>query len=86
MTDRFKRTVSTITGPATELHPITPDDGTNLPTAVRAIAVATSGAVRVTTVGGSDATVYVLAGAPFPVRVERVWATGTTATGIVGLI
>ncbi len=86
MTDRFKRTVSSITGPATELYPITPDDATDLATAVRAIAVATSGAVRVTTVGGSDATVYVIAGAPFPVRVSRVWATGTTATGLVGLL
>ena len=52
----------------------------------RALCVATSGLVQVTTVGGTTGTIYVMAGAPFPVRVRRVWASGTAATGIVGLV
>jgi len=41
--------------------------------------------VQVTTSGGSVASVYIAAGTAFPVRATRVWATGTTASGITAL-
>lgn len=86
MSDPFQGHTTGLTSPATELHPITPNDGADLTTYVRAIAVTGSGNVQVTTIKGTTATIYVAAGAPFPVRVKRVWAAGTDATGIVGLV
>lgn len=86
MSDPFKSHSTSLTSPATELHVITPDDASDLATYVRAIAVTVSGNVQVTTIADTTATIHVTAGAPFPVRVKRVWATGTDATGIVGLV
>ena len=83
MTDRFEDHVSGLESPATHLEAVTPDDGADLPRASRALNVSQAGFIRLTTVGGSIATVYVAPGVAFPVRAARVWATGTTATGIV---
>lgn len=86
MQDPFDGYQSGLNAPATKLFPITPNDTTDLDTFVRGICVASSGLVQVTTVDGTVATVFVAAGAPFPVRVRRIWATGTDATGIVGMV
>lgn len=83
MTDAFGTFMSGLESPASRLQAITPSDTADLSLASRALNVATSGMVRVTTVGGDTGTVHVVAGIAFPVRVRRVWATGTTATGIV---
>lgn len=85
MNDIFQDHATGLESPASRIYEITPDDGADLAIASRAINVAESGAVRVTTTGGTTATVYVAAGIPFPVRATRVWATGTTATGLVVL-
>jgi len=43
--------------------------------------------VRVTTTGGNDVTfTAVPGGSLLPVSVKRVWATGTTATNVIGVI
>ncbi|MDX1781131.1 MAG: hypothetical protein R3256_07405 [Thalassovita sp.] len=86
MPDPFTNFSSGLQSPASGVFSIPPDDLADLPTATRALNVAQSGTVQVTTVDGSTATLYVVAGIAFPVRVQRVHATGTTATGIVGLI
>jgi len=86
MSDPFSSYTPSMDGPASKLFPLTPDDANDLGMFVRALSVNSSGLVRVTTVGDTEATIYVAAGAPFPVRVRRVWATGTDATGIVGLV
>ncbi len=85
MKDNFDGFAGGLESPATHLLAAAPSDGTDLAHASRAINVAGAGAVRVTTVGGTTGTVYVAAGIPFPVRATRIWATGTTATGIVVL-
>lgn len=85
MPDKFANTTSSLESPAAYLAAVTPDDSADLPVAGRAINVATDGSVRVTTVGGTTGTVYIAAGGVFPVRASRIWATGTTATGIVVL-
>ena len=85
MTDRFSGQAAGLESPATRAFAITPDDGADLAEATRAINVAQSGAVRVMTVTGAVASVYIAAGTAFPIRATRVYATGTDAIGIVGL-
>ena len=41
--------------------------------------------MQVTTKSGTIGRVFVIAGAPFPIRATRIWASGTTATDIVAL-
>jgi len=83
MNDIFAAHSGGLESPASYLSAITPSDTADLSHAARALNVAISGSVRVTTVGGTTATVYIAAGIAFPVRASRVWATGTTAGGIV---
>lgn len=83
MSDKFKDHIAGLESPASMLLTVTPDDGADLPFASRALNVAASGAVRVTTINGDVETVFIGAGSAFPVRAVRIWASGTTATGIV---
>lgn len=82
MSDFFEKHSPGLESPASHLLAVTPSDGTDLTMTSRAINVAQSGFVQVTTVSGSTAAVYVAAGITFPVRATRIWATGTTADGI----
>ncbi|MBL3705556.1 hypothetical protein GI582_22905 [Sulfitobacter sp. BDSS02] len=85
MADKFSSHVSSINSPPENIFGVTPDDGADLPNASRALNVAQSGTVRVTTVGGDTETLFLAAGIAFPVRVQRIWSSGTTATGIVAM-
>ncbi|WP_299733773.1 hypothetical protein [uncultured Tateyamaria sp.] len=85
MADTFQEYTPGLESPASYLTAVVPDDATDLAVASRALNVAQSGFVRVTTVGGDEATVFVAAGGAFPVRAQRVWQTGTTATNIVAM-
>ena len=76
--------------PQTDMSPsaapylITPADTGALSPPIRAFTVAVAGNVKVTTMAGVDETWAVPSGL-FPGAVRRIWATGTTATGFVGL-
>lgn len=83
MIDTFESFGTGLESPATRIVEITPDDTADIFYASRAVNVATSGSLRVTTTGGDTGTVHVTAGVAFPLRVTRIWQTGTTATGIV---
>jgi hypothetical protein len=83
--DSFKTHATSLESPAIRVMPVTPDDTVDLGRASRAINVATAGTVQITTVAGDTAIISVAAGIAFPVRARRIWATGTTATGIVAL-
>ena len=85
MPDAFATYKTGLESPASNLDPVTPDDAIDLPQTCRALNVAGAGVIRLTTANGSVATVYVAAGIAFPVRARRVWATNTTATGIVAM-
>jgi hypothetical protein len=64
---------------------ITPADS-DLAAASRALYIGTSGNLRVTTTSGNDVTfANVASGTILPVSVNRVWATSTTASNIIGL-
>ena len=83
MIDKFSSVTEGLNSPPSHLVSISPDDTTDIPVASRGVNVAGAGSLRVTTVGGDTETIHVAAGIVFPLRVQRIWATGTTATGIV---
>lgn len=95
--DPFDHTTFDHTAAADDAFDITPDDDNELPYIVRRIGAATSGTVRVQTKGlrkpdgsndgGTVCNLYVNAGGASPVvNIRKVFATGTSATGIVGII
>lgn len=66
---------------------ITPADSDLAGGAVRAIYVGGSGNVKITDPQGNAVTfVGAVAGTILPVMAKRIWATGTTATNLIGLI
>jgi hypothetical protein len=83
MADPFASQTPGLESPASHLLAVTPSDSEDLEIASRGINVAASGTVRVTTIHDDTETVFIAAGSAFPLRVKRIWATGTTATGIV---
>jgi len=75
-----------LSGPAMDAFEITPADGSNLPTKVRGIYVGVAGDVKVDTIEGTTVTFKnALAGIVLPIRAQRVYSTGTSATDLVGL-
>ncbi|MEO1656124.1 MAG: hypothetical protein AAFR65_00255 [Pseudomonadota bacterium] len=65
---------------------VTPNDGSDLAFPVRGLMVAGAGNVSVVTTKGDTVTLPALQpGVQYAILATRVRATGTTATGIVGL-
>lgn len=64
---------------------ITPSDTADLINPNSCLWVDVGGALKYTGANGAVDTVTVPAG-PFAILVKRVWATGTTATGIHGIL
>lgn len=64
---------------------ITPSDSATLPYPTHALMVGVAGNVRVVTARGSTQQLALIPGYIYPLAVKQVTATGTTATGIVGL-
>lgn len=85
MPDAFSNRTRSPSDPAVTLNEVTPDDAADLPQATLALNVATPGTVRVTMVDGTVGDLSIHPGHAMAVRVTRVWATGTTATGIRAL-
>lgn len=86
MSDDFAAFQSGLTSPAEAAHAITPSDTLALPTATRAVYVGGAGNLRVRLVNGDTVTLPGVGGGMiYPLRVSHVLATGTTATGLVGL-
>lgn len=74
------------TAPAIDAGSVTPNDSADLSKPARALYIGAGGDVKVTTEGGSDVTFTdVVGGTILPVRVTKVFATGTTAADIVAL-
>lgn len=77
-----------LTAPASRFVAVTPDDSNNLPQACRAIYVGGAGNVAITgqdDADGQKTTFAVTAGQILPVMAKRIFANGTTATGLVAL-
>lgn len=60
-------------------------DTVNLTVMPRAIMCNVAGNVKITDVEGNAFTITLAASVVYPIRPTRVWSTGTTATGIIGL-
>ncbi|MEM9969497.1 MAG: hypothetical protein AAF762_00140 [Pseudomonadota bacterium] len=86
MPDAFDGHAVGLTSPAQRAEAITPDNGSDLTTVTRALFVGQSGNVRVRTAEGDVITFANMQGGVFyPIRVAQVFATGTTASDLVGL-
>ena len=86
MSDPFASTAQSLSSPATDAVAITPDDTVPLATPSRALYIGEGGDLRVEMLSGNIVTLPALiGGAVYPFRVNKVLATGTTATGIISL-
>lgn len=79
--------MQTDSSPAIHAVAITPSDATDLTNGTRGLYVGVTGNVKVDMLGGDTAITFVglAAGVVHPLRVSRVYSTGTTATSIVGV-
>lgn len=67
---------------------ITPNDSANLAFVTNSLFVGGAGTLKVelqNDASGNFVTLTVLAGQFLDLRVRKVWATGTSATGLIGL-
>ena len=83
--DMFAQIIPGFTSPAGSAAEVTPDDAADLAVPSRALHIGGGGDLVALMDGGQTATFKAEAGALLPIRVRRVLATGTTATGIVAL-
>ncbi|NUH66495.1 hypothetical protein HTT03_14515 [Sulfitobacter sp. S0837] len=85
--DIFQNHHDGLTGPISGGFDISPHDGADLVQMTRGVMVASGGDLAVILRNGDALTLPGLApGVIYPIRVSRVLSTGTTATGIKGLI
>ncbi|MCB1493210.1 MAG: hypothetical protein KDJ77_15685 [Rhodobiaceae bacterium] len=85
--DKYDSTASGLESPPSHVFAITPDDNNDLAEVTRGLMVASGGDVAVVTLDGDAVTLPALAaGVQYAFRIVRVKATGTTATGLVGLV
>lgn len=70
--------------PVEHAFSIAPSDVANLAQMTRAISTADAAVIDVTMAGGERVQITVAAGVIHPLAVTKVWAAGTTATGIIG--
>ena len=82
----FENRARSLSGPATDALPVTPDNDTDLAHIAIALYVETGGTVVADTVTGQTRTVEVADFSILPLGIRRVRATGTTATGIHALV
>ena len=72
--------------PAENVNSVTPADGSDLAHVSRALYIGGTGDVKIDTISGDTVTFTgVLAGSFLPIRVARVYSTGTTATNILSV-
>jgi hypothetical protein len=84
--DTFSSQSPGIGSPAYNAIAVAPNDGADLANASRSIYVGVTGDLTVTMLGtGTQILFKAVPVGILPIRVARVWATGTTATQIVSL-
>jgi len=86
MQNPFANRTAAVSGPTTDIAPVSPDDNADLSTFAVALYVETGGFLSIVTVAGVQREVEVADFSFLPVGVARVRATGTTAAGIHALV
>ena len=86
MNNPFARRASSLQGPAADLQPVTPDDSADLPKVAIGLYVEAGGTLAIVTIAGEQRVVEVPDFTILPVGVQRVAASGTTASGIHALV
>lgn len=87
ISDSFASFDSGLSAPICGGFDIAPDDGADLPALTRAVMVTGAGDVTVVLKDGDTLSLSGLtSGVIYPFRVVRVMSTGTTATGLKGLV
>lgn len=88
-TDEFAYKPKDRDDPATNGVAVTPNDSTDLSNVTRGVYIGVGGNLQVTLEDMADGASITLSnvagGIILPLRAKRIWATSTTATGIVGL-
>lgn len=83
MSDNFQNYTASLRDPVRTAETVIPNDAQDLNSVSRAVYVGGQGDLRVTLAGGEDITFRSAPVGWHPIRVQRVWATGTTAADIV---
>ena len=86
MTNPFENRTSSLSGPATDMVPVVPDDATDMAEVAVALYVEVGGNLSVLTSRGQPRTINVTDHSILPVGIRRVNATGTTANGIHAMV
>ena len=87
MPDRFAAYATGLESPARHAFVVTPDDDADLIETTRGVYVGGAGALAIVMQSGAEVTLSgIAAGTILPLRIQRIKATGTTATAIVGLL
>ena len=86
MTNPFANRTPPLSGPATDIVPVTPDDSIEMAHVALALYIETGGTVSLITLHGHSRQVQVADHAILPVACRRVNATGTTASGIHAMV
>lgn len=80
---RHTNKAQTLSSPVTGAVAVTPADDTDLAEISLNLYVGTAGTLKVTMLDGSTVSYGAIAAGRHPLRVKRVWATGTSAANIV---
>lgn len=72
-----------LSSPITGAVAVTTNDATDLPEVTLALWISVAGTLKVTMLDGTVVSYANITAGRHPLRVKRVWATGTSATGIV---
>lgn len=86
MADPFESYATSLTAPADDAFDVVPSDAVDLAVLPRALWINGAGTIKVTMKGGGVVTYAHPGGGWLDVRARRVWAAGTTATGIIGVV
>lgn len=88
MSDKYDNMYDGLEAPASHVSLITPSDTTDLTQSLRGIAFSAAGTLKVKTQDGTVVTIpsgTLAPGIIHPIRIKRVYATGTTVTNIIGV-
>mgnify|MGYP000600238292 CR=1 FL=1 len=81
--NRKKTTPQVVTSPITGAQAVTPSDSGDLDETSTSLYVGTAGTLKVSFEDNTTVTYGAVAAGRHPLRVKRVWATGTSASNIV---